>query len=99
MREEEPSGRPRLTPASGHKEGETIMKHRCCRIASGCRPIRQHTCRHRALHYSSIAGLIEDSFKRYASRPAYTCMGKTITYSEMESLSSSDRRLAAIAWP
>jgi long-chain acyl-CoA synthetase len=42
-----------------------------------------------ALHYSSIAGLIEDSFKRFASRPAYTCMGKTITYSEMESMSSA----------
>ena len=41
------------------------------------------------LQYSSVAALIEDSFKRFAGRPAYTCMGKTITYSEMESLSSA----------
>jgi long-chain acyl-CoA synthetase len=53
----------------------------------------EHACRHwSALHYSSIAGLIEDSFKRYASAPAYTCMGKTITYQEMESMS---RRIGA----
>ena len=41
------------------------------------------------LQYASVAGLIEDSFKRYANRPAYTCMGKTITYSEMEDMSSA----------
>ncbi|EDQ31573.1 Acyl-CoA synthetase (AMP-forming)/AMP-acid ligase II [Hoeflea phototrophica DFL-43] len=40
------------------------------------------------LQYASIAALIEDSFKRYAARPAYTCMGKTITYQEMENLST-----------
>jgi long-chain acyl-CoA synthetase len=41
------------------------------------------------LEHSSVACLIEDSFKRYAQRPAYTCMGKTITYSQMESMSSA----------
>jgi long-chain acyl-CoA synthetase len=41
------------------------------------------------LEHSSVAGLIEDSFKRYGQRPAYTCMGKTITYSQMESMSSA----------
>ncbi len=41
------------------------------------------------LEHSSVAGLIEDSFKRYADRPAYTCMGKTITYSDMERMSSA----------
>ncbi|KJS09104.1 MAG: long-chain fatty acid--CoA ligase [Hoeflea sp. BRH_c9] len=41
------------------------------------------------LAYASVAALIEDSFKRFADRPAYTCMGKTITYSEMERLSTS----------
>lgn len=41
------------------------------------------------LEHSSVAGLIENSFKRYAQRPAYTCMGKTITYSQMESMSSA----------
>ncbi|WP_394690866.1 long-chain fatty acid--CoA ligase [Hoeflea sp.] len=40
------------------------------------------------LSYASVAALIEDSFKQYAARPAYTCMGKTITYQEMESLST-----------
>lgn len=40
------------------------------------------------LSHASVAALIEDSFKRYAARPAYTCMGKTITYQEMESLST-----------
>ncbi|MCC0034949.1 MAG: long-chain fatty acid--CoA ligase [Hoeflea sp.] len=42
-----------------------------------------------SLPYSSVAALIEDSFKRFAGRPAYTCMGKTITYSEMEGMSSA----------
>jgi long-chain acyl-CoA synthetase len=40
------------------------------------------------LGHDSIAALIEDSFKRYAARPAYTCMGKTITYQEMDNLST-----------
>jgi long-chain acyl-CoA synthetase len=39
--------------------------------------------------HASVAGLIEEAFKKYASRPAYTCMGKTITYAEMERLSTS----------
>lgn len=41
------------------------------------------------LEHASVAALIESSFKRFAGRPAYTCMGKTITYSEMEELSSA----------
>jgi long-chain acyl-CoA synthetase len=41
------------------------------------------------LAHASVAGLIEEAFKKYASRPAYTCMGKTITYAEMERLSTS----------
>jgi len=41
------------------------------------------------LAYTSIAALIENSFKRYANRPAYTCMGKTITYGEMEQMSAA----------
>jgi len=40
------------------------------------------------LEHSSIAALIEDSFKRYADRPAFTCMGKTITYRDMEDYST-----------
>ncbi|KGF70555.1 long-chain fatty acid--CoA ligase [Hoeflea sp. BAL378] len=41
------------------------------------------------LAHPSVAALIEDSFKRYASRPAFTCMGKTISYGEMEKLSTT----------
>jgi len=41
------------------------------------------------LEHASVAALMESSFKRFADRPAYTCMGKTITYSEMERLSSA----------
>ncbi|MEQ8305005.1 MAG: long-chain fatty acid--CoA ligase [Hoeflea sp.] len=40
------------------------------------------------LEHSSIAALIEDSFKRYADRPAFTCMGKTISYRDMEDYST-----------
>jgi long-chain acyl-CoA synthetase len=40
------------------------------------------------LEHSSIAALIEDSFKRFADRPAFTCMGKTISYKNMEDYST-----------
>jgi len=36
------------------------------------------------LAYSSVAGLLEDACKNYASHPAFTCMGKSITYSQVE---------------
>jgi len=36
------------------------------------------------LAYSSVAGLLEDACKNYASLPAFTCMGKSITYSEVD---------------
>ncbi|WP_340162031.1 long-chain fatty acid--CoA ligase [uncultured Hoeflea sp.] len=41
------------------------------------------------LAYASVAALLEDSFKRFADRPAYTCMGKTLTYSETERMSAA----------
>ncbi|OCW56420.1 long-chain fatty acid--CoA ligase [Hoeflea olei] len=41
------------------------------------------------LTHTSVASLIEDSFKRYAERPAFTCMGKTISYGEMEKVSTA----------
>jgi len=41
------------------------------------------------LAHASVAALIEDSFKRFADRPAYTCMGKTLTYSETERMSAA----------
>jgi len=34
------------------------------------------------LEYSSVAALLEDSCKKFPSNPAFTCMGKTITYSD-----------------
>jgi len=41
------------------------------------------------LAHASVAALIEDSFKRYTNRSAYTCMGKTITYGEMDHMSAA----------
>ena len=40
------------------------------------------------LAYESVGGLIDDAFKRYGQHPAFTCMGKTISYSDMEALST-----------
>ena len=36
------------------------------------------------LEYSSVAGLLEDAFKNYASKPAFTCMGKSLSYSDLD---------------
>ena len=36
------------------------------------------------LAYSSVAGLLEDACKNYAAETAFTCMGKSITYSEVD---------------
>ncbi len=37
--------------------------------------------------YSSIAEIIEGSFDRYSDKPAFHCMGKTITYGELKTQS------------
>lgn len=37
--------------------------------------------------YSSIADLLDQSFEKYPNNPAFTCMGKTFTYSEIDFLS------------
>ena len=37
--------------------------------------------------YASIVQLLEESFQKYAARPAFTCMGKTISYRELDELS------------
>ena len=42
--------------------------------------------------YRSIAQLIEESFRQYAARPAYECMGKRITFAQVDEQS---RNLAA----
>ncbi len=43
--------------------------------------------------YASIRDVFEDSCAKYASRKAYTCMGKSITFAELDTLS-----LAFAAW-
>ena len=43
------------------------------------------------LQYQSVAELIEDACNKYGSRPAFTCMGKSISYSEI------DRQSAIVA--
>jgi long-chain acyl-CoA synthetase len=38
--------------------------------------------------YSSIASVMDDSFEKFANRPAFHCMGSTISYRELQTLSS-----------
>lgn len=40
------------------------------------------------LEYSSVAGLLEDACKKFAALPAFTCMGKSITYGELDRMSA-----------
>ena len=40
------------------------------------------------LQYSSVAGLLEDACKTYGPKPAFTCMGKTITYNDIDRVSA-----------
>ncbi|GAB3406349.1 long-chain fatty acid--CoA ligase [Massilia agilis] len=37
--------------------------------------------------YRSLTHLLEESFRKYADRPAYACMGKTLTYAEVDRMS------------
>lgn len=37
--------------------------------------------------YSSIVDILESSFKKFADRPAFNCMGKTLTFGELDQLS------------
>ncbi len=39
--------------------------------------------------YPSIRDVFEESVKKFAARPAYTCMGKTITFGELDTLSTA----------
>ena len=39
--------------------------------------------------YDSLVHLLEESFKKYASRNAYACMDKSITYGEVDALSKN----------
>ena len=42
--------------------------------------------------YASLTALFEESFGKYAQQPAFACMGKTLTYAQLDTLSA---RLAA----
>ena len=42
--------------------------------------------------YRSLTHLLEEAFRKYADRKAYACMGKTLTFAELDRLSG---RMAA----
>lgn len=42
-----------------------------------------------SLAYQSLVDLMEDSFEKFKERPAYTCMGKTLTYQQVDELSQA----------
>ena len=39
--------------------------------------------------YASIRDVFEESVAKYAARPAFSCMGKSITFSELDTLSAA----------
>jgi len=39
--------------------------------------------------YASLREVFEESCKKYATRPAFTCMGKSITFAELDTLSAT----------
>jgi long-chain acyl-CoA synthetase len=39
--------------------------------------------------YASVREVFEESCKKYATRPAFTCMGKSITFAELDTLSAA----------
>lgn len=41
------------------------------------------------LEYPSVAALLEDACKTYPSHPAFTCMGKTISYADVDRMSAT----------
>ena len=45
-----------------------------------------------ATQYRSLSHLLEEAFRKYADRKAYACMGKSITFSELDTMS---QRMAA----
>ena len=44
--------------------------------------------------YRSLTHLLEEAFQKYADRKAYACMGKSMTFAELDRMSA---RMAA--WP
>ena len=51
------------------------------------------------LTVGSIGDLLVDACKQYAGRPAFTCMGKTITYARTRAAVGRLRRLSAVEGP
>ena len=56
--------------------------------------------------YSSLVALMDEAFKKYANRVAYSFMGKDVTYAQTDSLSSAFAAYCrawgwsrATAWP
>jgi long-chain acyl-CoA synthetase len=39
--------------------------------------------------YASVREVFEEACKKFASRPAFTCMGKSITFAELDTLSTA----------
>ena len=39
--------------------------------------------------YASVREVFEESASKYATRPAYTCMGKTVTFAELDTLAAA----------
>ncbi len=39
--------------------------------------------------YQSLNALFDESFRKYAGKPAYTCMGRTLTYGEWDRMSNA----------
>ncbi len=39
--------------------------------------------------YASVRDVFEESIAKYSARPAYTCMGKSITFAELDALSTA----------
>lgn len=39
--------------------------------------------------YESVREIFEESVGKYGSQPAFSCMGKTITFSELDTLSGA----------
>ena len=45
--------------------------------------------------YKSLVQLLEEAFKKYSGQPAYSCMGKSLTFGGPRHPVGGDRRLAA----
>jgi long-chain acyl-CoA synthetase len=53
-----------------------------------------------ASQYASLVQLMEESFQKYASRPAYSFMGKDVSFGQTDSLSRAlPPTCRAWAWP